>query len=217
MKTQNKPYVGEPMKSLKEAKTPYEALIEASKNFKKPSFNKKVKYQGRDFAYADLAEIYNCVKSPLLAEGIIIKHEIACIEDKTFLATYLQYKDGSKIVESIFPLSLLNQTMQQVGAQLTYAKRYALAGMLSLAAEDDDDAISIKEEKLHKPNLKKMADHAESIMLELPVDRVVAVEERMQAKFKTKELSKLDLEALKTVTLFLEAEKRKQSAKPKGE
>jgi len=216
MKTKE-PYIGEPMKSLKEAKTPYEALIEASKNFKKPSFNKKVKYQGRDFAYADLAEIYNCVKSPLLAEGIIIKHEIACVEDKTFLATYLQYKDGSKIVESIFPLSLLNQTMQQVGAQLTYVKRYALAGMLSLAAEDDDDAASLKEEKLHKPDLKKMADHAEKLMIELPVDRLLSIETRMESKFKTKEISKLDLESLKTLTLFLEAEKRKLLAQPKGE
>ena len=199
----------------------YEAFVEASKKFKKPSFNKRVKYQGRDYSYADLAEVYSCVKQPLLEAGLLIKHDIIYKEDKPLLSTYLQYKDGSKIGEVTFPISLQGQTMQQIGGQITYIKRYSLGALLSIAAEEDDDAQGLQNEKMHKQpsseellkKKKELINLAESYLIELPVDRVAAFEEHLRRVYKINHISQLDLAAIKKELLNLEAEKKKQSKK----
>ena len=68
-----------------------EAFIKASKEFKKPKFNQVVKYGATNFKYADLNEIYDCVKEPLLKQGLVIMHDIFEEDGLHYINTYIQH------------------------------------------------------------------------------------------------------------------------------
>jgi len=123
----------------------YEDFNKALKEFNDIKFNKEVKYSGRDFKYADLSEIYRCVKEPLLQNGFIIISKLKTFEGKSYLETSIVYKDGSILAETDFPIDTANKKMQDIGSQITYVKRYQISSLLSLSAEEDDDAFDLKE------------------------------------------------------------------------
>jgi hypothetical protein len=54
------------------------------------------------------------------------------------LETIIFHESGEKI-ESIFPLNLLKDNIQDLGSAITYAKRYSLQAALGLIVEDKDD------------------------------------------------------------------------------
>jgi len=121
-----------------------ESFIKASKNFKTPKLNKIVKYGATNFKYADLSEVYACVKGALLDEGFSIVHNVVLDKENSYIETYLQHVSGETYGNCSFPLGIIDKKMQDIGAQLTYLKRYSIASICSIAAEEDDDASNIK-------------------------------------------------------------------------
>ena len=232
-----KPYIGEPMKSLKEAeeKKKYGQVVYGSteptfvKNIYQRMIQvmKEVEYiqkidkaaKGLPYKFISHDQVTGKLHMPMANAGIVaITSVVECIQDGNRTTVKIKLAlvnaDDSKDYIEVFSYGMGVDTQDKgIGKAISYATKYALLKCFMLETGDDPERDNVD----YKPDLKKMVDHAESLIIQLPVDRVVAVEERMQAKFKTKDFSKLDLEALKTVTLFLEAEKRKQSAKPKEE
>lgn len=141
-----------PMDKVKKEKqnNMYEDFIKASQEFGAPTFNKKVKYGSTNWEYADLSEILRCVQDPLLENGFIIVHELIYKDDKSWLKTYIKYKDDTIFSESIFPLDYANKKMQDIGSQITYLKRYQLSAMCCINADLDNDAVEMKDQKLNE-------------------------------------------------------------------
>lgn len=88
--------------------------------------------------YADLAAIRDAV-SPFLAQNGIAALQVIDSDDKgSFLVTRLVHSSGQWI-ESVHPLPATAKP-QEFGSALTYARRYSLAAICGISAEEDDDA-----------------------------------------------------------------------------
>lgn len=93
--------------------------------------------------YADLAAIRDAVTLPLASEGIAIVQLVGSDEGGAFLTTRLLHKSG-QWVESVHPLPATAKP-QEFGSALTYARRYSLAAICGISAEEDDDANGASE------------------------------------------------------------------------
>lgn len=121
-----------------------EALAKAQAVMTSPSRNREVTVARKSggsykFKYATLDHILESVRKPLTDNGLWFTQTLANGDGKYRLVTTLMHTSG-EWVESEQPLFLTDQSNQAFGSALTYAKRYALAGMLGIAADEDDDA-----------------------------------------------------------------------------
>jgi len=122
------------------------ALAKAQGEIKNPQKNKEVKVSTKTggsykFEYADLTAIIDAVKGPLSANGLSYIQTLAADGEKFRLHTRLLHSSGQWL-ESVTPLFVDGATSQAFGSALTFMKRYALASMLGVAADSDDDANS---------------------------------------------------------------------------
>lgn len=108
--------------------------------------------------YADLAAIRDAVIGPLAQQGIAVVQLVGSDETGAFLSTRLIHSSGQWI-ESLHPLPATAKP-QEFGSALTYARRYSLATICGIAAEEDDDANSAGHEPMstaRPPALPKTA------------------------------------------------------------
>lgn len=86
--------------------------------------------------YSDLAGVRDaCV--PVLAKHGIAVTQATVIDDSGFrLTTRLSHESG-QWMEGSYPLTLAKP--QEMGSQITYARRYCLASMSGIAADEDED------------------------------------------------------------------------------
>ena len=113
------------------------ALIKAKQEFPKLVFNKTGKHGS---SYADISGILECVEKHLLSNGLVITQPIVTVSDgHLYLYTLLEHSSGEFKSGKIELLRPANNDMQTLGAQITYARRYCMASMLNVAAEEDDD------------------------------------------------------------------------------
>ena len=98
--------------------------------------------------YADLASIWGVARKPLSENGLSVI-QIPDIEgDSIILRTMLLHSSGEFIL-SQYKVNPMRQAKDQgwvksddpqsIGSALTYARRYALAAMVGIVAEEEDD------------------------------------------------------------------------------
>ena len=88
--------------------------------------------------YADLASVLDAIRGPLANNGLAIT-QVTEIRDGAFvLRTMLNHVSG-QWVASDYPLPS-GAKPQEMGSALTYARRYSLSALISISADDDDDA-----------------------------------------------------------------------------
>lgn len=238
MTKENKPYEGEPMKSLKEAKEVkniYQRMLQVMDKLKYIKKAAKSPYGtgGLSYSYVTHDSVTRALHEPITEAGIVC---LVSVEDYKSENVIMKTKKGDKECSKVTlkaNISFVNaddaedrievysygvgidNADKAFGKALSYATKMIYLKNFMLESGDEEDVESSNDECVVDTTIQ--IAHADNLMLQLPVDRLVAVEERMQAKFKTKDLSKLNFADLKTVTLFLEDEIRKQTAKPKGE
>ncbi len=88
--------------------------------------------------YADLASIRNAVIPCLAAEGIALIQAIESSEHGTTVVTRLL--KGSEEINSTCPVIWGGVKPQDFGSALTYARRYSMASICGISADEDDDA-----------------------------------------------------------------------------
>ena len=98
--------------------------------------------QGYGYKYADLASCLAALKKPLADNGLSVSQLVNQDKDgKQLLVTLLIHESGQWL-KSIFALEnvVMKQcnSLQQMGAGITYARRYALSAIVGLTQEDDD-------------------------------------------------------------------------------
>ena len=113
-----------------------EALVKAQAAMTSPKFNRTNPHFKSK--YADLTAIIDAVRKPLNDNGIAFTQQTILSGTDFVLLTTLRHVSGESIV-SEWPLPP-TASQQHMGSNLTYAKRYTLAAICGVSAEDDDDA-----------------------------------------------------------------------------
>lgn len=105
--------------------------------------NPKKSKQGHGYKYAELAQIIELSREPLATNGLAVAQYCTAIDGQSYLVTQMIHSSGQWL-RGYYPLEKAGMRAvndaQQMGAAMTYARRYNLAAMLGVAQEDDDAA-----------------------------------------------------------------------------
>lgn len=99
------------------------------KDCKNPFFNSK---------YADLSNVLDAVTPALSKNGLALTQLVSRGDTGPIITSMLVHESGEWISEAL-EIPAAKQDAQGMGSATTYGRRYGAAGLLSVAAEDDDD------------------------------------------------------------------------------
>lgn len=121
----------ESIKELATALAKVQSTIQpANKNATNPHFKSK---------YADLGAIWDACRKPLADNGLsIVQMPTDSGDGRVALTTMLIHTSG-EYISSTCSTRLQQDSAQGVGSALTYLRRYALAAMVGIVADEDDD------------------------------------------------------------------------------
>lgn len=91
--------------------------------------------------YADFNSVWNACRGALSKNGLAVYQRVMPKEGAFLLETMLAHTSGQWI-SSFFPIVPQKNDSQGFGSALTYMKRYALASLVGVSADVDDDAES---------------------------------------------------------------------------
>lgn len=104
--------------------------------------------------YASLDAVLGAVESSLLMNGLTLSHVVS----DGRLITRLYHTSGD-FLESSFNLPDLSDP-QKLGSIISYYRRYAVCGLLSVTADEDDDGNAAKPQNGAATPSKKLGDTA---------------------------------------------------------
>lgn len=141
------------------------------------------------YSYADLALISREVLPLLSKNGLSFTSRPTLRGEKFVLAYELRHVSGEQIAGE-YPLAERG-TPQEIGSQITYARRYALCAVTGIAP-DDDDNDAIVAEKAARRQRREPADKAAAVPKVKPMS--ADQQKRMQKMFEQKGLGPEDRE-----------------------
>lgn len=99
--------------------------------------------QGHNYQYLTLDKLIDETRGILAECGLAIVQPMAAIGETPAVKTILIHESG-EMIEGVYPIAKAGMRQcndaQQMGAAVTYARRYGLAAMLNIAQADDDGA-----------------------------------------------------------------------------
>lgn len=119
--------VNELVKALAKAQSEFPKI---EKNAVNPHFKTR---------YADLGELINKTRDILARHGIVVMQCVVGNDPKCITLRTTLFHESGQSISSDFPF-VPEISPQKVGSQMTYFRRYSIASILNLAADDDDDA-----------------------------------------------------------------------------
>lgn len=87
--------------------------------------------------YADLTSVWEACRDALTKNGLSVSQVTDFEGEATFIRTILLHSSG-EMLEGKYPLRPVQNTPQGMGSAISYARRYALAAMVGVVADDDD-------------------------------------------------------------------------------
>lgn len=118
------------------------------------------------YNYADLTDIWDAIRAPLEKNGLAVTQAlVGGSSGWTGIKTTVWHSSGQSISETV-EMQTQGRSPQEIGSQVTYFKRYALAAVLGIATDEDDDGNaasgSVPEVKVGATlnELKEAADRA---------------------------------------------------------
>lgn len=108
-----------------------QALIKpASKDATNPHFKSR---------YADLPAVWEACRKPLTDNGLsVVQMPVDAGEGRVGLTSVLMHSSG-QYISSTVSTKLNQDSAQGLGSALTYLRRYALAALVGIVADEDDD------------------------------------------------------------------------------
>jgi hypothetical protein len=118
-------------------------LQPASKDANNPFFKSK---------YADLNSIWSACRQLLTENGLAVSQLNRADTDGVIIETVLMHESGEWISSEMF-LPLSKHDAQGVGSASTYGRRYGLAAIIGIVADEDDDGnhTSRPQQQAQKP------------------------------------------------------------------
>lgn len=99
--------------------------------------------------YASLSNIQDAISKPLSESGLVYSQMPTGVNG---LCTILIHAESGEYLMDSYTMPVSKQNdPQAVGSAITYAKRYALAGILGLNIDDDDDANTASNKQSDPP------------------------------------------------------------------
>jgi hypothetical protein len=89
--------------------------------------------------YADLLSIMDSIRAPFLANGVAIIQGLTAEEDRVTCETMLVHGPSGEWISSSFTITASASNPQALCSASTYARRYSVAAMCAVVADDDDD------------------------------------------------------------------------------
>ncbi|NLI74883.1 MAG: hypothetical protein GX442_00410 [Candidatus Riflebacteria bacterium] len=89
--------------------------------------------------YASLAAIMDACRAALSANSVAVVQGTSVEENRVVVSTMLVHGSGEWIRDSL-SIKLVREDAQAIGSAITYARRYSLASMVGIVADEDDDA-----------------------------------------------------------------------------
>lgn len=128
------------------------------------------------FKYATLAAIITAIKKPLSMNGIAFTQRLTHSAEFGYYVLTTTLHCGNQYISSETPLILQDGGNQQFGSALTYMKRYALAALVGVAPDEDDDGniadgneIKAMQEAINKTAPKVAPDPISSGAISVPL------------------------------------------------
>lgn len=129
----------EKINELAKALSLAQAEIEpAAKDSENPFFKAK---------YADLSAVWRVCRGPLTKHGLAIIQPPSSQGNQVKVCTLLLHNSGQWICSSL-TMTAKAADPQSIGSALTYARRYGLAAMVGISAEEDDDGNKASGKKI---------------------------------------------------------------------
>ncbi len=88
--------------------------------------------------YSTLAAVWTACREPLAKNNLSVVQGIERDEKGTWVRTILMHSSG-QFIESLCPVLTSKLDMQSLGSSLSYARRYALAGIVGVASAEDKE------------------------------------------------------------------------------
>lgn len=101
-------------------------------------------------SYADLASIIEACRKPLAENGLAVAQVVTTDPKGVTVTTRLLHVSG-ECIEAPCWMPVAQQTPQAYGSAITYGRRYSLAAMVGVAAEDDDGNASSASKNIPPP------------------------------------------------------------------
>jgi hypothetical protein len=202
LRFEHSPSIGKLVGALAKARKAFNPVIKSSSN---PFFKSK---------YADLAEVLDATKDGLCDNGLAIVQPPAFrrSDNTVEIVTMLAHESGEWI-KSILDMPTVKVDPQGVGSAITYGRRYACSGMLSVASEQDDDGNAATGNKVSRTpeeeaNFEKDFDQRTQEQTCIAPFQQKAIQEAMQATGKTEDDLKtyLDLAGYKRLEHVLKTD-----------
>lgn len=132
--------------------------------------------QGYGYKYANLSGCIEAIKAPLAKYGLSVIQPMRLIDDKHILDTYIIHETGEWI-KSSFPIEAAvvkgANAIQQLGAGITYTRRYALCALVGLAQEDTDGVIDKKNAESSKTQTAVKEQKPATKVLSIPATQLL--------------------------------------------
>ncbi len=119
----------------------YAKLAAARAAMRPPKMNMTGQIQNRRYRYADLAALLEAVVGPLHDNGLLLVQPIEPVEDGGghVVTSRIMDPETEEVVEASACIPLIDDA-RKLGAWVTYMRRYTLAALVAIAAEEDTDA-----------------------------------------------------------------------------
>lgn len=180
----------------------------ATKTADNPAF----KRDGKALKYADLTNIIEAIKPPLIRHGLFFTQRCHPAENGISVETVLHHSSGEKEGLGILFVPANKQDPQGFGSALTYARRYALQTAFGVPTEDDDGnaaAASAPRAAAAPPGPITPAQRDE---LQALSEKAGVTAEQICAAYKVDDLTKLPSDLFGRAKASLERHMKKEAA-----
>jgi hypothetical protein len=147
-------------------------LQPAAKDAKNPFFKSN---------YSTLNSVWDACRQLLTENGLAISQVNQATESGVIIETILMHESGEWISGEIF-LPLTKADAQGVGSATSYGRRYGLAAIVGIVADDDDDGNAASNQKQTKQNPNSAGAIIDRIQKnELPMnDRIINAQQAIR-------------------------------------
>lgn len=135
--------------------------------------------------YADLNAVWDVCRQPLTENGLsVAQMPVGNDSGRIGLTTMLMHESGEWLANTVY-VRLAKDDPQGAGSGLTYLRRYSLAAMVGIVADEDDDGNAASQQSQRqaqphppqKPTLDKMREAAKNIARQLHKDKRITLDE----------------------------------------
>lgn len=135
------------------------ALAKAQSEIKPAGKDRDGQVGNQKYKYADLTSVWEACRAALTKNGLSVAQVTEIDGDLFFIRTILLHSSG-EMLEGRYPLRPMQNTPQGMGSAISYARRYALAAMVGVVAEDDDGQAASERVATngHAPHIEAKTD-----------------------------------------------------------